>query len=935
MKQRNRTGLIVLLLVIFSIVALSVNIASAQSGQRVSYNRYTGQVSFIGASVANPLIVPAAVANGLSADARAGAILNAYASQFGVLPQDLVFTRSLTTADGRISSRYQQVYQGLPVLGGEIIVNATSAGGLVSMIGKASPALSIGTTPAITAAQAQQSASLAAARYLNVDASSLVLKSASLAIYDARLAGKRAPGAELVYEVVLSSPSNPTVRPVALVNAVTGGAIFVYNAIDTAFTGITSINNVASTVDQQQIKLPRATSELLSDGDFEDVETTAWTIKKGAGDKIKCNKEDKVFSHTGECAFKFKGGPNESTKIVQNISLDGLTFAEGDVVDFSAFTKGNKPAIKGKVKVVIGYGDGTSTKLKPAIGPSSDYVEVTDSGTLTSGDVNKIKVMVINKSTAGKLFVDDVSLMHTTAAETTNADLATYTANNTGNLPGTFLCDETNLSCTDGADPDADAAHKMANDVYNMYADWHGRDSLDDEGMQIVSSVHVLVGYCNAFWDDEIEQMGYGDGCDSSIVLDDVVGHELTHAVTTYTSNLVYAYESGAINESFSDVWGEFFDLTNNSPEDTPENRWRIGEELDTGTPGGGIRDMQDPTIFGNPDRMQSPLFYLGAGDNGGVHINSGVNNKAAYLMVDGDTFNGYTVTGIGIAKAVQIYYDTQTTKLTTNSVYADLYDALQQSCTELIGQYGITADDCQSVSDAVNATEMHLEGGVPAATAAVCVSGEPTFIFQDDLESGTAAWTSGTFAPGPNAWTLGDTENPLVGTASNYGVNPAQLSGSFAALAADVAIPADAYLHFDHNFAFEFDPFGFYDGGIIEYSTDGGATWLQLPSEANEEGLDYNGVVDPDFSNPLAGKNAFVAQSGVGVGSSRYTLAALSGENVRFRWSIGSDSIYGAEGWRVDNVKIYTCDEPARSSLGGSNALPLPEAPSSLTGSN
>jgi hypothetical protein len=447
-----------------------------------------------------------------------------------------------------------------------------------------------------------------------------------------------------------------------------------------------------------------------------------------------------------------------------------------------------------------------------------------------------------------------------------------------------------------------------------MYFDWHGRDSLDDEGMQLISSVHVSVDYCNAFWNSV--QMGYGDGCDGSIVIDDVVGHELTHGVTEFTSNLVYAFESGAINESFSDVWGEFFDITNGTPEDTAENRWRIGEEINTGAPGGGIRDMQDPTLFDNPDRMQSPLFYLGAGDNGGVHINSGVNNKAAYLLVDGDTFNGFTVTGIGLDKTVQIYYDTQTTKLGTNSQYADLYDALQQSCTELIGQFGITAEDCQEVTDAVTATEMNLEPGAPAATAAVCVTGTPEFVFNDDLESGGTNWTTGTFATGPNAWEIADTDDPLVGTASNFGADLAEISGSFAALVAGVSIPADAYLHFDHSYGFEFDGGGFYDGGIIEYSTDGGTTWVQLLETANEEGLDYGGVIDDGFSNPLGGKNAFVASSGGGVGSSRYTLAALSGQTALFRWSIGSDSIFGAEGWQVDNVKIYTCDGSAPTNL-------------------
>src|SRR3990172_13390344 len=129
---------------------------------------------------------------------------------------------------------------------------------------------------------------------------------------------------------------------------------------------------------------------------------------------------------------------------------------------------------------------------------------------------------------------------------------------------------------------------------------------------------------------------------------DDVVGHELTHGVTQYESNLFYYYQSGAINESFSDLWGEFIDLTNLTGSDGPSDRWLMGEDV---TNYGAIRDMENPPAFGDPDRMLSANYYKGAGDRGGVHINSGVNNKAVFLMTDGGTFNGYTVGALGIDK--------------------------------------------------------------------------------------------------------------------------------------------------------------------------------------------------------------------------------------------------------------------------------------------
>ena len=121
--------------------------------------------------------------------------------------------------------------------------------------------------------------------------------------------------------------------------------------------------------------------------------------------------------------------------------------------------------------------------------------------------------------------------------------------------------------------------------------------------------------------------MVYGD-VHGYPLADDVVAHELTHGVTQYTSNLFYYYQSGAINESLSDVFGEFVDQTNGRGNDIPSVRWLMGEDV---ARLGAIRNMQNPPAFGDPDRMTSAFYYRGADDNGGVHTNSGVNNKAAY----------------------------------------------------------------------------------------------------------------------------------------------------------------------------------------------------------------------------------------------------------------------------------------------------------------
>ena len=301
----------------------------------------------------------------------------------------------------------------------------------------------------------------------------------------------------------------------------------------------------------------------------------------------------------------------------------------------------------------------------------------------------------------------------------------TYDCNNTDPCVPVLVCNEADTDCLAGAGDDAQQAHLFARDTYDFYNLYHGRDSIDGAGMTIISRVHYAIAYCNAFWNGSV--MTYGDGC--HVVVDDVVGHEITHGVTQYESGLVYANQSGAINEAFSDIWGEFIDLTNTSGNDLASVRWLIGEDI-TGV--GPFRDMENPPAYGDPDRMGSPLYYTGTEDNGGVHTNSGVGNKAAFLITDGGTFNGQTITGLGITKAAKVFYRVQTSLLTSNADYADLGDALYQACLNLVGTSGITSTDCTNVRKATIATEMVVDSSqpVPANPAGAVTDKTPTFIW-------------------------------------------------------------------------------------------------------------------------------------------------------------------------------------------------------------
>ena len=236
----------------------------------------------------------------------------------------------------------------------------------------------------------------------------------------------------------------------------------------------------------------------------------------------------------------------------------------------------------------------------------------------------------------------------------------------------------------------ADRAYVHLSEVWNFYKNNHNLDSYDGAGSRIEATVRWCSVGCgcpcvNAFSGNANSPstgMVFGNG----YVTDDVIAHEFTHRVTQLHSGLIYTNASGAINESFSDVWGEFVDLTYNSQgDDSAGVRWLVAEDRTAGS-GGAIRDMQTPPNGSDPDRIGSSLYQppSNTSDNGGVHRNSGVNNKLCYLVTDGDTFNGQTVNGKGITSVADLYFEVQTDLLTSGASYYSLGNALRQAAVNL-----------------------------------------------------------------------------------------------------------------------------------------------------------------------------------------------------------------------------------------------------------
>jgi thermolysin len=173
----------------------------------------------------------------------------------------------------------------------------------------------------------------------------------------------------------------------------------------------------------------------------------------------------------------------------------------------------------------------------------------------------------------------------------------------------------------------------------------------------------------------------------------DVVAHELAHAVTEFSSGLIYENESGALNEAFSDMMGtsaEFHARATGRSDRAAD--YLIGEDVVTPARAGaltGLRSMSDPRSFGDPDHYS--IRFTGAEDNGGVHINSGIPNHAFYLAIEGGTnrTSGLAVTGVGAASRDQIeriFYRGFTSYLTPNATFAQARQATLRAASELFG---------------------------------------------------------------------------------------------------------------------------------------------------------------------------------------------------------------------------------------------------------
>lgn len=515
-------------------------------------------------------------------------------------------------------------------------------------------------------------------------------------------------------------------------------------------------------------------------------------------------------------------------------------------------------------------------------------------------------------------------------------------------FPGTLDIDDTELLTATA-------------ETYNLFARTFGRNSFDDEDGQMRGVTNASLTNCpNANAGTNVIRHCAG------VVADDVVAHEWSHSYTNSMNGLLYAFESGAINEAMADIFGECVDLLNGRGNDAGTHlprtgcddgnfRWHIGEDMtaiDT-----TLRDLWQPECKNDPSDRDSddyaclPIIT----DNGGVHTNSGLINRAFTLLTDGGALNGDTITAIGMTRALHLFQHANANYVTRVTDFFAFGDMLIRSAEDLVGMPltsitlvdlpAMTSPDVfsqaqvEEVIKVVRATQLKEESPClllptlaqdPPTPCASALIDQFSLVFSEDWEAGLTGWDT-TETPeiasnwDPKPWrTMGELPDGRPGFGA-YAPNPrsGNCTNDFENGRADLTsqvidLPLEEtefILTFDHYYAIQED----FDGGFLFMSRNGGSFTAVQDQHFLYNGYDgaLENIINND--NPLAGRRAFNgadqnSTSGTW-GRSIVDLAAVGaepGDEIRLRWTMTHDGCDGWLGWFLDEVRVGFCGESA-----------------------
>ena len=479
--------------------------------------------------------------------------------------------------------------------------------------------------------------------------------------------------------------------------------------------------------------------------------------------------------------------------------------------------------------------------------------------------------------------------------------IETYDLNNGTNYTNATDVISSNINFT--SDPAAVQAHWGAEKTHSYFQSKHNRNSYNGSGAVIRSYVHYSSGYVNAFWDGARMTYGDGDGVNyGPLVSLDIVGHEIAHGVTEYAANLVYQRESGALNESFSDIFGEA--IENYA---TGSNNWQMGTDIGIGG-SGAIRSMNNPNAFGDPDTYGGSYWTTPncgtptqSNDYCGVHSNSGVQNKWFYILSQGesgtnDIGSSYNVTGVGIDKAATIAYRNLTVYLSSNSTFADARAGAIQSAVDL---YGAGSAEVIATTNAWYAVGVGGEYG----TIGYCASAGANSSYEwiSNVTVGSFSNTSG--AAGYTDFT-GQTINVTAGSNNAISLSPS-FSGTVYQEYWKIWIDYNADGDFDDAGELAFDPGSMSSttvtGSIAIPSSASGITRMRVSmkwnaSQTSCESFSYGEVEDYTIDISSGGGGDITPPSTPG----NLSVSNITQASADLNWTASTDNV------GVDHYNVY-----------------------------
>lgn len=900
------------------------------SGQvRVSDERATGKISFIRATGSGSDLLPGTAADSAaSAVDKAEAYVDEFAPAFGA-PSEQLVREGVTRDELGTVVTWTQEYDGVPVFGSMLKAHLDDQGDLTAVNGELVPVQGLSTDPAISAAEAGRAAVAMVKAQPPTDdegkagsVAGIEAKDPSLLVYRSGLAQGVAGGEnELAYSIEVGNDAN--VRDMVFVDAQTGKILNRYSLVHGALERElyeADQNRNLELVWQEGDPLP---GDLNTDQEnlVRSTGESYWLFKNafgrdsydGAGAVMRTINNDPAIA----C-------PNANWNGTTTNYCDGVT--SDDVVSHEwghAYTEYTHGLIYQWQPGALneGYSDVFGETLDLINGREDEGEgDISSPRPVDTCSTNSPAKPVLTINAPGSIARDcltgGASFGEQLTAEGITGDVVAPT-DEVEPGGGTAL---------DGCSPyEQDVTGKIVLVDRGLCAFTEKAEMATEEG-----AAALIIGNR----DDAPIGMS---GDDQSLVATVSIGLTDREAIRTALTG------GEPVNVTMKDAGGER----------TSSFRWLVGEK--SGAFGGAIRDMWNPTCYGDPGKVSDAEYKCSTDDNGGVHSNSGVVNRGYSLLVDGGDYNGVEVGGIGLDKSLNIYYKAMLDYQTPASDFVDHANSLEASCADLTGKAinelstepndvvravdKITADDCAQVAAMAQAVELRLDPTDKCNFEPLLAPGDPgtcgegftgTEVFSEDFENGLDAWTlegdnvyggetfpwtttrtyrgdhesTVAFAPGPD-------EGDCSATASDISSVDWMTSG-------DIELPADGTtprMSFEHYVATELG----FDGGNVQVAVDGGE-FAPVPAEAFAfNAPDQISTEAEGNTNPLAGQPGFTGTDGGSVfgswGTSVVDLGQAGvapGDTIQVRFAMGRDGCGGSSffGWNVDNIAVALCEE-------------------------